>query len=131
SSKEEWELARFLAKSLGHNKIDEFLKLNMISKLDLGAKSKYKFFQELDELPAGSQQWHLNEITFTGDKLGNNRKLLTEKLEIWRHDSVECIRELIGNPMFCNCITYAPEHVFLNAEGKQHCVDDMWTADWW
>lgn len=31
-SREEWELARFLAKNLGHNKIEEFLKLDIVSR---------------------------------------------------------------------------------------------------
>lgn len=30
-SKEEWELAAWLAQNVGHNKIDEFLKLEIVS----------------------------------------------------------------------------------------------------
>ncbi|KAI0694406.1 hypothetical protein BC835DRAFT_1306289 [Cytidiella melzeri] len=50
-SKDEWEMAAWLAQNVGHNKIDEFLKLEMIKKCGLTATSKYMFFKKIDQLP--------------------------------------------------------------------------------
>ena len=67
----------------------------------------------------------------TGDLLGEDGCAIVETLEVWRRDPVECIRELIGNPLFRDAMAYAPERVYLDGEKKQRCYDEMWTADWW
>ncbi|KIP01147.1 hypothetical protein PHLGIDRAFT_46146, partial [Phlebiopsis gigantea 11061_1 CR5-6] len=143
-SREEWELARFLAKNFGHNRIEEFLKLDLVSvssdypnqnratnetllqikTLGLSSSSRYKFLQMLDKLPQ-CQKWMADELTVTGDVAGEDGKPLTEQLEVWRRDPVECIRELIGNPTFREAMAYAPEHVFLDEEGEERCIDEM------
>jgi hypothetical protein len=55
-----------------------------------------------------------------------------EKLELWRRDPIECVRELMGNPMFKDVLKYAPEKAYLDPEGKNGRIyDEMWSADWW
>jgi len=44
---------------------------------------------------------------------------------------VECIRELVGNPMFQDAMKYAPEKLFEDKEGNNDVVNEMWTAEWW
>ena len=56
---------------------------------------------------------------------------MREKVEIWYRDPIECIQELIGNPLFRDTMGYAPERVFLDENGTQRAYDEMWTADWW
>lgn len=56
---------------------------------------------------------------------------MSEDLELWRRDPAECIRELIGNPLFREVMVYAPERVYMDKEGTERCIDEMWTADWW
>jgi len=54
-----------------------------------------------------------------------------EKLELWRRDPVDCMKELLGNPAFKEFISYTPERVFSDNAGKERIFDEMWTADWW
>lgn len=56
---------------------------------------------------------------------------MSEELELWRRDPVDCVRELLGNPAFRDHLRYAPEHVFLDEEGEDRVYDEAWTADWW
>jgi hypothetical protein len=44
---------------------------------------------------------------------------------------VECVRKLIGNPMFANSMGYAPKWVFTDKEKTNCIIDETWTADWW
>ena len=51
---------------------------------------------------------------------------------MWHHDPVKCIRELMGNPTFCEFMAYTPEHVFTDERGEECSIfDEMWMADWW
>ena len=54
-----------------------------------------------------------------------------EKLELWRRDPVDCVRELLGNPALKNHMKYAPERLYEDVEGKSRVFDEMWTANWW
>jgi hypothetical protein len=56
---------------------------------------------------------------------------MTEEYELWRHDIIQVIKQLIGNPAFAEHMAYAPEHVFKDAKGTIRCYDEMWTGDWW
>ena len=44
---------------------------------------------------------------------------------------VECIKELMGNPIFKKCMAYAPERVYTSKKGMNKVWDEMWTANWW
>jgi len=89
---------------------------------------KDKLLDMIDSLPGGIE-WNLHEIHLTGDLKDDNGKLLTETLELWWWDLVECIQELMGNPMFWDVMRYAPEKVFTDAGGKNEFVSEMWTAE--
>ena len=54
-----------------------------------------------------------------------------EKLELWRRDPVDCVRELLGNPALKNHMKYAPERLYEDVKGKSRVFDEMWTANWW
>ena len=63
--------------------------------------------------------------------MDENGSCMVEDLELWFRDPVECVRELLSNPAFIDYISFAPEHVYSDSEGKERIFDEMWTADWW
>ncbi len=67
----------------------------------------------------------------TGDRLDSEGNNLTERLELWYRDPVDCIRELMGNPMFRDVMKYAPEKLFSDSQGSTAVINEMWTASWW
>lgn len=93
----------------------------------------------MDKLPTGPE-WTCRLVRVHGD-LGplDDSELeddvaedgQTEELELWMRDPVACVRELMGNPAFDGSMAYAPEKVYIDAEGRTRRYDEMWTADWW
>ena len=41
-----------------------------------------------------------------GDHVGDDGKMMSEDLELWMQDPVECVKELVGNPAFFLKIFY-------------------------
>ena len=66
-----------------------------------------------------------------GDRMDDHRIPLTEDLELWLWNPVECIAQLISNPAFEKSMSYVPEHVYADCAGIIQRYDEMWTADWW
>ncbi|KAI0074295.1 hypothetical protein K474DRAFT_1601721 [Panus rudis PR-1116 ss-1] len=128
-NEDEWDLIRWMGQNLGHNQIEDFLKLRTV-RCDLSVGSKYTFFQKVDSLPS-SQQWLYDDITVVGDRKGEDGKFMTERVEVWRRDPLECVRELIGNPEFRDSMGYTPEKVFADMGRNVRIYDEMWTGDWW
>ncbi|RDB24482.1 hypothetical protein Hypma_008517 [Hypsizygus marmoreus] len=130
-SEDEWELAKWLIKNVGHNQADLFLKLPIIQqRVDPTFTTKDKFLGAIDSLPGGVG-WNLHNIHLKGDIVNEDGDFLTEDLELWWRDPVECIRELMGNPIFRDVMRFTPEQLFEDSGGKEKIVDEMWTAGWW
>lgn len=66
-----------------------------------------------------------------GDLVNAKGEFLEEEIEFWERDPMECIRDLIQNPLFKDQMAYAPEKVYRDAGGKTRVYDEMWTGDWW
>ena len=66
-----------------------------------------------------------------GELLGEDNKPIIEEHELWIRDPVECVRELIRNPAFRECMAYAPEKTYADKHGRNRQYDEMWTGDWW
>ncbi|KAI9450809.1 hypothetical protein F5148DRAFT_1277776 [Russula earlei] len=110
---------------------DKFLKLGMTMKcFQLAYKSAYSFFKKIDSLWAGSL-WHIETFSFTGDLLDANGELTQDHFELWYQNSLQCVEELISNPMFEKYIFYVLECIYEDSTGNMHVYDEMWTADWW
>ena len=75
--------------------------------------------------------WTCEIVTAHGNKTGQDGTLMSEDLELWKCDPVECIKDLIGNPAFRDLMSYVLQRVYTNAEGENRIFDEMWTADWW
>ncbi|KAF5328932.1 hypothetical protein D9758_016819 [Tetrapyrgos nigripes] len=128
---DEWQFAKWIIKNVGHNAADELLRMPMISSCAKPSfHNKKEFLEAIDGLPGGVS-WNLEEVTMTGSRIDNDGQPLTETLELWYRDPMECIAELMGNPMFCNVMKYAPEKLFLDLGQEIEVVNEMWTGSWW
>ncbi|KAJ8079817.1 hypothetical protein PM082_016639 [Marasmius tenuissimus] len=146
----EWELAKWLIKNVGHNATEEFLDLPIVSNLSSSEKkvpslritrqiqqciqpnftTKDELLQDIDSLPGGVG-WSCQTVKLNGDRTDEDRRPMTEELEVWMRDPVDCIKELIGNSAFREVMKYTPEKHYIDKEGQQKRIDEMWTADWW
>ncbi|KAI6161278.1 hypothetical protein EDD17DRAFT_1886951 [Pisolithus thermaeus] len=134
----EWELARFLMKNIGQTKMDEFLKLNIVrDQIRTGVRESgvsfenaRSFLKRVDKLRTGPA-WTCEIIDVCGDIVSEDGRLKHEEVELWRHDPVECVRELMGNPAFRDVMSYVPERAYADANGETHIYDEMWTGNWW
>ncbi|KAH7904150.1 hypothetical protein BJ138DRAFT_1019522 [Hygrophoropsis aurantiaca] len=127
---DEWGLVKWLVARVGQTAIDEFLKLPITRRLQTSFKSKHLFMKAIDKLPRGTE-WNLKMITVEGDLEGPDGKQLTEELELWLRDPVDCIREMMANPAFAGVMSYAPEKVYVDETEAGRRYDEMWTGDWW
>ena len=90
------------------------------------------FLKKIDALPTQGAGWTCNIVTSKGDQLNEDGEPMpAEKLELWRQDPVECVRELLGNPTLKNYMKYTPEQVYEDIEGKTRIFNEMWMANWW
>ena len=94
--------------------------------------NSHAFLKKIDALPTQGAGWTCDVVTSKENQLNEDGKPLpAEKLELWRQDPVECVRELLGNPTLKDHIKYAPEQVYEDDEMKSRVFDEMWTVDWW
>ncbi|KAF7293104.1 hypothetical protein MIND_01209800 [Mycena indigotica] len=132
-SEADWALARWMVEvGLSKRQIEAFLKLDMIKN---GAKpsytSAYTLFQKIDSLPNGPG-FVAEFLTITGDLMGDDGKPMTEELEFWHRDALECLEEIMANPAHEKSTHYAPQHVYRDAEGEDREYSEMYTGDtWW
>lgn len=69
------------------------------------------------------------DVNLSGDLTDHNGEVQKEVLELWYRDPVECVQELLGNPMFEEVLSYAPERVFRDSNGVEREIQEMRTAD--
>lgn len=92
--------------------------------MNLSFQNKYNLFKKLDQLPRGPQ-WECEIFEAMGDQLDANGKPCTERLELWKRNPVDCIRELMGNPAFRETMQYAPERMYADPMGKERLYENM------
>ncbi|KAJ7833857.1 hypothetical protein B0H14DRAFT_3871531 [Mycena olivaceomarginata] len=129
---EEWDLARWLTKNVTQMGTDEYLALTINKKANLSFHNNRAFLKQVDQRPTGPD-WMCKMVTAAGNRLDENDELMSEDLELWMRNPVECIKELISNPAFREHMAYAPEHVYGAKDGREESriFDEMWTAEWW
>ena len=54
-----------------------------------------------------------------------------EKVELWWHDPVECIKELFSNPVFKDKIQYKPREVYTDGSRTEQVYSEMQMGKWW
>ncbi|THG93120.1 hypothetical protein EW145_g8467 [Phellinidium pouzarii] len=126
----EWDLAKWIMKSLGKGTTDELLKTDFVREREPSFHNARKLYQIIDSLP-DSTAWKCDFIKVEGDVMNLNGTPMTETYLLWRRDAIEIIQELIGNPTFRNDIAYFPERAYTDAQGTCRIYDELWTADWW
>ena len=110
---------------LAHRDIDQ-----VHERSNLSFHNNYSFLKKVDMLPTGPG-WKCEILRAEGDLLGDDGQPLIEELELWWREPVECVKELVGNPAFKKFMSFVPEQVFSDKDGKERVLDEMWTADWW
>ncbi|KAI0673158.1 hypothetical protein C8Q78DRAFT_930602, partial [Trametes maxima] len=93
--------------------------------------TSHTFFKKIDQLPGGMAGWTLEVFEAEGDMVGEDGKPKKERVELWKRDAVECVRELMGNPSFRDSLRYTPERQYADAEGKTRIFSNMMTGNWW
>ncbi|KAI0369263.1 hypothetical protein BV20DRAFT_997121 [Pilatotrama ljubarskyi] len=88
------------------------------------------FLKAVDKLLEGTT-WQCERFEAVGNEVDEDGQPRIETLELWRRDPVECIRELLGNPAFCEVMRYAPEKLYADPQGQERMYGEMWTGDWW
>ncbi|KAG0698831.1 hypothetical protein DFH29DRAFT_983729 [Suillus ampliporus] len=128
---EEWDLAQWLVKNLGQMWTDKFLKLPITqNRTKVSFHNNHSFLQCVDKLPHGPG-WSCKKVAVHGNCEDENGEMLQEEVELWSHDPVECVKELIGNPSFKEDMAYSPAKAYADRAGQDRVIDEMWTADWW
>jgi hypothetical protein len=85
----------------------------------------------IDDLPTVGPGWECDFINVIGDELDENGNPIIEEVEFWRRDPVQCIQDLIGNPIFRDVMKYAPERIYRDKDGRIRLYGEAWSADWW
>ncbi|KAG1818055.1 uncharacterized protein BJ212DRAFT_1446545 [Suillus subaureus] len=78
------------------------------------------FLQKVNKLPHRAV-WSCKKVKVQGNKTDEKGQILHEDVELWVCDPVECIKDLIGNPLFS----------YKDPAGLHQVIDNMWMADWW
>ncbi|KAG2150669.1 uncharacterized protein EDB93DRAFT_1083873 [Suillus bovinus] len=131
SAREEWGLAEWLVKSLGQTRTNEFLKLPITrNRMQPSFHNNRSFLKKVDELPHGAA-WSCKKISVQGNRTDEKGEPLHEDVELWMRNPVECIKDLIRNPLFKDQMVYTPARTYTDSAGLHRVIDDMWTADWW
>ncbi|KAG6827066.1 hypothetical protein H0H92_013335 [Tricholoma furcatifolium] len=148
---DEWELAEWLNKNVGQTQTDSYLKLNIVRSSSVShvktlphvekqTKSRTRpsyhnnrnFLQKIDALPTQSPEWICEVVSAQGNRTNEDGELLPpEKMELWYRNTIDVIKELLGNPALREHLRYAPERVYLDKERKNRMYDEMWSGDWW
>ena len=84
----------------------------------------------MDQLPTGPD-WVCDIVKVTSDINGENGETMGEELDLWCRNPLECIQELIGNPLFKDKMVFEPAQCFTNEACSNCVIDEIWTANWW
>lgn len=150
---EEWQLAEILmTNGMSQHQLDRLLKLAIVCahcksenlqytdqhpwtqiqlRMQLSYTDKHSLLRKIAALPCPIPPFQCYNITIMGDELNSSGNPVTEQLELFYWDPVECVRELIGNPAFCNVLHYAPEQIFEDSSCTERIYNEMWSANWW
>ncbi|KAF8232974.1 hypothetical protein L208DRAFT_1269244, partial [Tricholoma matsutake] len=127
ASQEEWDLSQWLMRNVGQNSINMELHGEHS---ELSFHNTYSFLKKIDQLPTGPE-WICDSVAIDGDHAGEDGMKMSEDLELWHCDPVECIQELLGIPALNGDISYTPVQYFTDKDGTNCVINKGWTADWW
>ncbi|KAE9383333.1 hypothetical protein BT96DRAFT_844117 [Gymnopus androsaceus JB14] len=121
ASKGEWEVAQYLLKSsLSLADIDEFLKLELVEKMNLSFKTAKELRSRADLLPA-VPQWKYRVIPAQPGFPSKN------PLVLYYRDAVECLQHILRNPLIQDSLKFTPLQIF-NTAAKTMRVYESWLS---
>ncbi|KAG8764147.1 hypothetical protein FRC12_008248 [Ceratobasidium sp. 428] len=102
-----------------------YFDIERVTQRDIPWKTATQLYQSVDALPHGPGWTHKYMTVSTPQGV--------ETLDLWRRDSLDIVRKLIGDPRFAQKIQYAPEmHYQITPDGRRVQVrGEAWTGDWW
>ncbi|KAH9011172.1 hypothetical protein EDB83DRAFT_2234129 [Lactarius deliciosus] len=113
-SREEWGLARFLARSsLSQSEIDEFLKLEWVKLQKPTFTSAHALRSLIESLP-DPPRWYCEEMIIEGYE--------SEKITFYWRDALDVIEYIFGNPIFAPYMQYDPQRDRLPTGATQLAV---------
>ncbi|KAF8506129.1 hypothetical protein JB92DRAFT_2737015 [Gautieria morchelliformis] len=103
----------------------------MTTRTQTSFTDKRTLLNKVDALLTGGPEFLCETITVHGDVKDANGEYMTEELELFYRDPVECVCELMGNPAFRDSLHYVPERVFEDKKRTERIYNEMWMANWW
>ena len=87
----------------------------------------YSLLKKINQLPTGPD-WVCDIVNIVGDLEGPEGGRMGE---LWCHNPLDCIKELIGNPAFKDKMVYEPAQFFTDKYHTNCIIDEVWMVDWW
>ncbi|KAG8721715.1 hypothetical protein FRC08_010851 [Ceratobasidium sp. 394] len=85
-----------------------------------------RLYTDIDKLKHGPV-WHLYEI-----HVKNQLDATKPRIQyLVTRDIVDVVRDMMGNPVFRDLLTYAPVTYWTSEEKTERVIGNMWSADWW
>ncbi|KAH9033653.1 hypothetical protein EDB84DRAFT_1588305 [Lactarius hengduanensis] len=120
-SREEWGLARFLARSsLSQSEIDEFLKLEWVRLQKPTFTSAHALRSLVESLP-DPPRWYSEEMIIEGYE--------SEKMTFYWRDTLDVIEYIFGNPIFAPYMQYDPQRVWTDISKTERIYSEYLTGD--
>jgi len=149
----EWGFAQWIVESgLSQQKVDDMLKLDVVSKpfrsVTLSRTScqwlteaqlqgvapsfgnKRALIKKVDELQTGPK-WEHEVVSVVGEGVNEDGEMVTENVDLWRRDPIECVRELLSNPAFEHRCHHKPRKAFTDESKTDRVYGEMSMGDWW
>ena len=92
--------------------------------------SNHALLKDIDGLPTGPK-WEHVVLSVDGKGVDDNGEVVTETVDLWRRDPVECVEELFANPAFKGKCQYKPRKAFTDESKAERVYGEMWTGEWW
>ncbi|KAF8868666.1 hypothetical protein CPB85DRAFT_1379813 [Mucidula mucida] len=122
-TKLEWEVAQW-AKMDGPSasSFTRFLGIDEVrDRLNLGFKTTKELNDLIDKkLPSSRPKFFREEVVVGG-----------QSFDLYRHDVIEFIRALYGDPQHMEYLCFAPERHYTNCDKTMHLFHDFHTGRWW
>jgi hypothetical protein len=106
------------------------MNLQMQNRSSLSFSNKRTLLKKIDLLPTGPG-WSCEIFEAVGCEIDERGEKRVEVFELWKRDPVECIKELLSDPLFAEHMQYAPERRYEDGEGKKPILSEMWSGEWW
>lgn len=140
-SKLDWEVARWAKQEgPGASALDRLLKFDSVcysfnitvrrtlthseiaQKLDLSFASSRELNQIIDHELEPTTEWRMLRFKWDG---------LDGDVEVPYRNPVDIVKDLFGNPTYCDKMHFAPERQWVNDNKDERIYNEMKTGNWW